>query len=93
MVLRAVLFMNSYVEKQGISDKYSPFANEDGFILAGDKDICFFVDGDTITSKSGNGAIIRGLTFAHEGLGEVGKQISGGGSSGQVFEREWRQLV
>ena len=45
-------------------------ANEDRFTLAGDEDICFFVDGDAITSKNGNGAIITGLTYAHEGLRE-----------------------
>ena len=48
---------------------------EDWFTLAGDEDICLFVDGDAIMSKNGNGAIITDRTDAHERLREVGKGI------------------
>ena len=52
-------------------------ANEDWFTLAGDEDICLFVDGDVEPSKNGNGAIITDLTDAHDRLKEVRKGISG----------------
>jgi len=62
-------------ERYVVSAMFVTNANEDWFTLAGDEDICLFVDGDAFTSKNGNGAIITDLTDAHERLREVGKGI------------------
>jgi len=48
---------------------------KDWFTLAGDEDICLFVDDDAFMSENGNGAIITDLSDTHERLREVGKGI------------------
>ena len=47
------------------------FSNEEGFTLASDEHILFFVDGDTRLGEDGNGAIITSLANTHEGMWEV----------------------
>ena len=65
-----------------VSAMFITNTNDDWFTLAGDEYICLFVDGDAVTSKNGNGAIITDLTNAHERLGEVRKGIGGCSSVG-----------
>ena len=47
------------------------YANENGFALASDEDVVFFVDGDTILCEDGDVAVIAGLANTHKGVGKV----------------------
>ena len=46
-------------------------ANKNGFALASDEDIMFFVDGDTVLCEDGDVAVIAGLANTHKGVGKV----------------------
>ena len=45
--------------------------DENGFTLASDEDVVFFVDGDTILCENGDVAVVSGLANTHEGVGKV----------------------
>ncbi len=46
-------------------------SNEEGFTLASDEYVLFFVDGDAGLRENGNGAIIASFADTHEGMWEV----------------------
>jgi hypothetical protein len=46
-------------------------SNEEGFTLASDEYVLFFVDGDAGLGENGNGAIIASFADTHEGMWEV----------------------
>jgi hypothetical protein len=53
-----------------VADSY-----EEGFAVAGDEHIGFFVDGDSIFGEYGHGAIISGFSYTHEGRGKVLERV------------------
>jgi hypothetical protein len=50
-------------------------SNEEGFTLASDEYVLFFVDGYTGLGEYGNGAIIASFADTHEGMWEVLKGV------------------
>jgi hypothetical protein len=46
-------------------------SNEEGFTLASDEDVLFFVDGYAGLGEDGNGAVIASFADTHEGMWEV----------------------
>jgi hypothetical protein len=61
---------------------------QDGFTLAGDEDIVFLMDGDTVCCKDGDGAIVGQFAYAHEGVREVLEGVSFGCCGREPFEWE-----
>ena len=64
-------------------------SNENWDTLASDEDVLFFVDRHPITSENRDGAVITGLTNAHERLWKVGEGVGLGGGFGKLWEREF----
>jgi hypothetical protein len=63
-------------------------SNEERFVVAGDEHIMFFMDGDPVFGEDGDGVIIGGITYTHEGSREVIEGIGGGRSVGKNWERQ-----
>ena len=60
--------------------------NEERFAVAGDEHVLFFVYRDSIFGEDGDGAIVGGFAYAHEGSREVVEGIGGGSCWGQKWE-------
>ena len=61
--------------------------NEEQLAVAGYEHITFFVDGDAVLGKDGDGTIVSGFTDAHEGSRKVIKRIGRGGSVREMWKR------
>ncbi len=58
-------------EWDSVPARFVACSNEEGFTLASDEYVLFFVDGDAGLGENGNGAIIASFADTHEGMWEV----------------------
>ena len=63
-------------------------SNEERFVVAGDEHVMFFMDGDPVFGEDGDGAVIGGFAYAHEGVREVLEGVSFGCCGREPFEWE-----